>query len=59
MQLTARVVELAIDSRAVIDQRGDVMLTRGGQVLTLRKREIEKFMVAYQRGDYTNGGGKH
>lgn len=58
--LDAKVVELAIDSRAVIDQRGDVTFLRGGQALTLRRREIDKFIGAYQRaGHATTNGGKH
>lgn len=57
--MDAKVVELAIDSRAVIDQRGDVSFLRNGQALTLRKREVEKFIGAYERAGLTNGAAKH
>lgn len=46
--MNARVVELAVDSRAVIDERRDVTIIRGGMALGLRRREFEKLIRAYQ-----------
>ena len=44
---TARVVELSTESRVVIDQRGDCLIVHYGQAFTLKRREVEKFLRAF------------
>ena len=58
--VTAKIVELSIGTRAIVDQRGDTTFVCGSQALTLRRREVERFIGAYTRADQTmkNGGGK-
>jgi len=45
---TARVVELSTESRVVIDQRGDCLIVHYGQAFTLKRREVEKFLRAFE-----------
>lgn len=44
----AKVVEMAVDARAVIELR-DITLIRGGRAITFRRREIDKFIAAYTK----------
>jgi hypothetical protein len=55
VDVDAKVVELAVDSRAVIEPR-EVTLIRAGRALTFRRREIDKFIAAYERTNLNAGG---